>query len=85
MALAALCSNVQCPSTRHVFNIGEGSESQDDILARIQTPFKFHAFVVDHDVRPGSHIEAQAVSEVLEQSGILSPPFTNRTSPDALS
>jgi hypothetical protein len=32
---------------------------------------RFQAFIVDHGARPGSHEEAQAVSEVLKSKGVF--------------
>jgi hypothetical protein len=62
MALAALCSNLQRPLIPKL----DDTKSQDRSLPNL----KFHAFVVDHDVRSGSHIEAQAVSDALKQRGM---------------
>lgn len=60
MALAALCAQMQS---------GAFNSIQSDYLEEKER-FKFRAFVVDHGVRSGSAIEAQAVAQVLEKRGI---------------
>jgi hypothetical protein len=50
------------------------SESKK-LLEELSWPgLKFRAFVVDHDVRSGSDVEAKAVAEVLEARGKFDSP-----------
>ncbi|KAF8852090.1 hypothetical protein BDZ45DRAFT_659743 [Acephala macrosclerotiorum] len=64
MALAALCSNLQnLPRVEAEKVLGE--------LHHLRKA-SFRAFIVNHQVRPGSGEEAKAVSNVLEKRGIKS-------------
>lgn len=63
MALAALCSQIQ--RTPILVNDVREPRSQVGRLPDL----KFQAFVVDHDVRSGSGVEAQNVANVLEGRG----------------
>ncbi|TAQ85554.1 hypothetical protein B7494_g6105 [Chlorociboria aeruginascens] len=69
MALAALCSQInQFPEHHHAStNHQVASRPRDKIYQKL----KFRAFVVDHGARNGSDMEATAVSEVLEERGII--------------
>ncbi|CZR52024.1 uncharacterized protein PAC_01901 [Phialocephala subalpina] len=64
MALAALCSNIQ--NLPHV----KPEMGLDEI--QLLKYISFKAFIVDHQVRPGSEEEANAVSNILEGRGIKS-------------
>jgi hypothetical protein len=68
MALAALCARLQDVSNRCLHS-----------SAKVQCPelgslsaLKFRAFIVDHDLRPCSSLEAEAVSKVLKERGAYS-------------
>jgi hypothetical protein len=68
MALAVLCSRTLHRPLRSL------SHAQDRNIYRLDTTtpnLEFHAFVVDHGVRPGSNVEAKAVSRLLRQRGML--------------
>ncbi|EKD12271.1 uncharacterized protein L3040_000259 [Drepanopeziza brunnea f. sp. 'multigermtubi'] len=62
MALAFLCSRLKELKTA----AADQPDPKHDILSSV----KFQAFVVDHGVRRGSDLEAQAVSKLLERQGI---------------
>jgi tRNA(Ile)-lysidine synthase TilS/MesJ len=59
MALAALCSQLQDLSQSSVHSPKQSS----------LRPLQFRAFIVDHGLRAGSALEAEAVSRVLEGRG----------------
>jgi len=63
MALAALCSRIQ-----HGTSQGFASHIGQAPLSNLNN-LKFRAFVVDHGVRQGSNVEAEAVSNILESRG----------------
>ena len=64
MALVALCSRLQAVSQNR-------PQSEADQLTDFHflRSLKFRAFIVDHSLRPGSGLEAEAVSKVLEARG----------------
>jgi tRNA(Ile)-lysidine synthase len=62
MALAALCSQLQDLSHQ---GLHFGTKELSSELST-PSPLKFRAFVVDHGARPGSNLEAEAVSKLLE-------------------
>lgn len=59
MALAALCSHLQDLSQSSMYTPKQSS----------LRPLQFRAFIVDHGLRAGSALEAEAVSRVLEGRG----------------
>lgn len=63
MALAALCSQLQRPP----IPVNDFHEPRSQV-GRLPD-LNFQAFVVDHDVRSGSDVEAQNVASVLEGRG----------------
>lgn len=65
MALAALCSRLQDLSHQRLHS---GTNKPPLELSSLDA-LKFRAFVVDHGSRPGSHLEAEAVSKLLERRG----------------
>lgn len=60
MALALLCSKLQ----------GVRKTNRRKQVAYSWRGLKFQAFVVDHDVRAGSDIEARAVAAILRERGM---------------
>jgi tRNA(Ile)-lysidine synthase TilS/MesJ len=62
MALAALCSQLQ------QLSLSTRKRRQWPDLSSLQ-PLKFRAFIVDHGLRAGSGLEAEAVSKILEARG----------------
>jgi hypothetical protein len=65
MALGALCSRLQDPSHWSLRLVTEGQRPE----VRSLSALKFRAFIVDHDLRAGSDLEAEAVSKILEGRG----------------
>jgi tRNA(Ile)-lysidine synthase len=69
MALAALCSQLQDLSQ---FSVHPPKQS-------FLRPLQFRAFIVDHGLRAGSALEAEAVSRVLEGRGNVFQKTINST------
>jgi tRNA(Ile)-lysidine synthase len=65
MALAALCSRLQDRSHWSLHPVTEGQCPEVSSLSAL----KFRAFIVDHGLRAGSGLEAEAVSKILEGRG----------------
>jgi hypothetical protein len=63
MALAALCARLQDLSHQSLHS--RRKEKPPELCSL--HPLKFRAFIVDHDLRPGSSQEAEAVSKVLKE------------------
>lgn len=70
MALAALCSQVQQTPYSNLRTLLQSDFDKDASHSPLSRDIKFQAFVVDHGVRKGSDLEAQAVSKVLEERKI---------------
>jgi hypothetical protein len=62
------------PMRKRIKTRRRNSESKKLLEDPTWPGLKFRAFVVDHDVRPGSDVEAKAVAEVLEARGKFGSP-----------
>ena len=65
MALAALCSQLQDHS--HSYNQPRTSEHPRE--RGLSSQLNFQAFIVDHGLRNGSDVEAEAVAQILKDRG----------------
>ncbi|KAG0651611.1 tRNA(Ile)-lysidine synthetase [Hyphodiscus hymeniophilus] len=70
MALASLCSQIQRIPYDTLRSSLQADYNKNITGTPLSKAIKFQAFVVDHGVRKGSNLEAQAVSEILEARDI---------------